>query len=524
MSGGLPSGALVAAGAALAAAALVYLLRLALRPLSPPAVQDTQAVARRFRRNALAPIAASVADRVLFWAFWIVALRILGPAGNGEYAFALNLLTYVGTLVDFGLGTLVTREVARDPNALASVFGQALALRGRLLLAGIPVMLGVAFAYWAGGAISGTTVAVAAILAAGLVPSAVNQAYAAVYGAWERMDRRAYVVVGTSGLTVGLGLLLLGLGLGVLGVALAGLASSLGTVVALARPVGFGLLASGRAARAADLRRLAAASLPLMLNSLLATAFIQVDVLILQPLQGTEVVGNYNAAYKFINALNVLPASIVLAAFPIMARASADPVALAEWFARAWRVLITLGAGATALGFIFAADIVGGLLGQAFLPDAATALAILIWFVPLSYLNGTLQYVLISLDRQWWLTPAFAATTAFNVGLNLALIPAFSFRAAAVVTVASEAVLLGIFLWLLRREPAVRRIVEPAVRPVLAVVPTVAAAWAVRDLPWLAGGALALAVYVAGLLATGGLRIGSLHALGSAVTGRARTE
>jgi O-antigen/teichoic acid export membrane protein len=407
---------------------------------------------------------------------------------------------------------------------LRRVFRLTLALRVRLLAVGIPSMVGVALIYWAAGSVSERTVLTTVILAAGLVPAAVNQAYAAVYGGWERIDRRALVVVGTSGLTAGLGLALLAAGLGVLGIALAGLISSLVTLPALARPVGFNLLGGAQTPRWRELRPLAVAALPLMLSSLLATAFIQIDVLILQPLQGTTVVGHYNAAYKFINALNVLPASIVLAAFPLMARTAGDAEALVAWFTRTWRVLATLAGLAVVFLFMFSQDLIETLLGPAYLPTSATALAILIWFLPLSFLNGTLQYVLISQDRQWWLTPAFLATTLFNVGLNLALVPQYGFQAAAATTIASEVVLLAALAWLLRRDRVLRHVLEPAVRPLAGALAFAAVAWALREAPWIAAGATGVAAYLLVLLLTGGLSPTALRTAGAALIQRARAD
>ena len=116
-------------------------------------------------------------------------------------------------IVDFGLGTLVTRDVARDASGLERIFKSALALRARLLAVSMPAMVGIALIYWATGAIDGPALITTGVLALGLPLAAVNQAYAAVYGAWERMDRRALVVAGTSGLTAGLGLLLLAAGI-----------------------------------------------------------------------------------------------------------------------------------------------------------------------------------------------------------------------------------------------------------------------------------------------------------------------
>ena len=497
---------LIAVGALLVVAAAVYLGWLSTRRLIRPTARTQEAEQRRFMRNAIAPIATSLADRALFWAFIVVVMRHIGPDGNGMYAFATNLLAYFAAVVDFGLGTLVTRDVARDAAGLQRIFGIALALRMRLLAVSMPAMVGVALIYWAAGAIDGTALLTTGVLALGLPLAAVNQAYAAVYGAWERNDRRALVVVGTSALTAGLGLVLLAAGLGVVGVALAGLISSSVTLVALGRPVGFGLLRQPAGSQHGDLRKLARDALPLMLNSLLATAFIQIDILVLQPLQGTAIVGHYNAAYKFLSVMNVLPAAVVLAAFPLMARAAGDADELARWFTRTWRILATAAAGAVAWLVIFAEPLIDTILGPAYLPETATALGILIWFLPLSYLNGSLQYVVIASDRQAKLTPAFLIATLVNLGVNLALVPIWGFVAAAATTIGSEVVLLAGLAWILRKDRLLRRVLEPAARPVLAAGAAAAVALLLRDLVWIVAALATMAAYVVALIAIGGLR------------------
>ena len=495
---------LTISGTTIAVGAIIYLWIWSTRGVDSPQARSETATRNRFTRNAITPLISSGFDRLIFWAFWIVALRILGPERNGEYAFATNLLTYFVATVDFGLSTILTRDIARRNTDLRPLFGAALTIRLRLVAVSMPVMIGLAIIYWATGSISTLTLATVTILAIGLLPTAIGQAFASIYGAWERMDRRAIVSAGTSALTVGLGLLLLGLGAGVLGLAIAGVMSGIASLFTLGRPIGFHLLRASQHTRTPT-RPLLLAGLPLMLNGLLATIFIQADVLILQPLHGTVVVGHYNAAFKFINALNSIPAALVLAAFPLMARAAHDPDDLARWVTRVWRILASLAAPAVVLIFAHAESVVGTLLGNQFLPFTANALAILIWFLPMSYLNGTLQYVVIARDRQWWLTPAFLITTAFNIGTNMALVPTFGFQAAAATTIASEDVLLTMLVWLLRGESWLPRIVEPAARPFAASVTLAVVTWLLRDLSWLLAATIGLTTYATVLIATGGI-------------------
>ncbi|MFN8420734.1 MAG: polysaccharide biosynthesis C-terminal domain-containing protein [Anaerolineae bacterium] len=75
----------------------------------------------------------------------------------------------------------------------------------------------------------------------------------------------------------------------------------------------------------------------------------------------------------------------------------------------------------------------------------------MIWFVPIGWINSLTNYVLVALDMQKPMRWAFAAGVSFNIIANLLFIPLYSYRASAVITIFSEAVLLIGFYILLRR-------------------------------------------------------------------------
>src|SRR5690606_5817124 len=89
--------------------------------------------------------------------------------------------------------------------------------------------------------------------------------------------------------------------------------------------------------------------------------------------------------------------------------------------------------------------------GAEYLPDGAIALQLMIWSIPIGWMNSLTQYVLIALDLQRKITWAFVTGVSFNIIANLILIPAYGYRAAALTTIASEAVLFVGFAYLLAR-------------------------------------------------------------------------
>jgi O-antigen/teichoic acid export membrane protein len=135
------------------------------------------------------------------------------------------------------------------------------------------------------------------------------------------------------------------------------------------------------------------------------------------------------------------------------------------------------------------------LWGETFLPESARALQILIWFLPLSFINGLTQYVLIALGLQSRITVAFAIAAAFNLAANLILIPSFGYRAAAVVTIATEAVLLAPFVRGIGSRIPLNTLAVAILRPVPAAILFAGIIVAITPLTDWGAGILACAVY-----------------------------
>jgi O-antigen/teichoic acid export membrane protein len=181
---------------------------------------------------------------------------------------------------------------------------------------------------------------------------------------------------------------------------------------------------------------------PLMLNHLLATLFFRVDVLLLEPLRGARELGYYATAYKFVDGLGIIPSAFTFAVFPLLSRlASAQPDAMRRAYAMSLKLLVALSVPLALLVTALAYPLVLLLGGRAYLPDAAIALQLLIWFLPLSFANGLTQYAIVAAGQQRAIVGAFVLAVAFNVAANLFAVPAYGYRGAAVVTVLSEVAL-----------------------------------------------------------------------------------
>lgn len=456
-------------------------------------------------RNSLVPLVTSLLNRGLDMAFAMVALRLLGPENIGRYAFAVNLAGYLEILTNFGLNALVIREVARQPAAASRYLAASWTLRWLLWLGVVPPVLGGLALWQAWQGLSAEAVWATGLLALALVPGNVAAALSSLFYARERLEYPALLTVLTTVVKVGLGAVVLLAGGGIVGLAAVAIVGNIVTAG--------GLFLWARRLFALNprpgwepslLRGLIPESFPLMLNHLLATVFFRIDILLLQPLRGDREVGFYSAAYRYIDGLGLIPSTFTFALFPHLARAAAAGEGLSRAYLLGARLLVVL-AFPLAFGVSRLADPLVLLLGgAAYLPEAGQALRVLIWFLPLSYLNGLTQYVLIAAGRQRAITRAFLMAAAFNILANLIVIPRWGYLGAAVVTVLSEAVLLVPFQRALGGIVDGRTLWRALRRPVVAALGAALPFFGLSAWPLL-GLVVGLGVYGACLLAPGGL-------------------
>ncbi|HRO89893.1 MAG TPA: polysaccharide biosynthesis C-terminal domain-containing protein, partial [Promineifilum sp.] len=242
---------------------------------------------------------------------------------------------------------------------------------------------------------------------------------------------------------------------------------------------------------------------PLMLIHLLQTIFISIDVLLLRQLlpDGEKVVGWYNVAWKWFNALQIIPSYFTLALFPIVSRAIKENMESARRMYRmSLKLMLLLALPIAALTTFAAPALVGLLGGSEFLPQGAVALQVVIWSIPFGWLNSVTNYVLIALGMERVQPRAFAIAVGFNVVFNWLLIPRYSFVAAGIITVLSELVLLAIFAYFLRRRGAGIDWLRLIARPVFLTLAMLGVMWLGNQLHLIAALVLGVAVYAIGLV------------------------
>lgn len=463
-----------------------------------------QTAAARVLKNTTIPLAALLFNKAVDLGFALLVLRALGPAGQGKYAFAIFLVGYVEIVSNFGLNTLLAREVAKDPSQ-GNRFLTGTALLRLLLLTGLtPIVLAFIFVWRSVFDLAGDTAAAILLLTLALVPGSVSAALSSLFTAHERMEIPAAVSSVATLLKVGFGALALVLGFGFVGLAAVAVVVNMATLAVLLERVVRTLF---RPRFEWDRRfsgGLLGVSFPLMINHLLNTVFFRIDILLLQPLRGNLEVGWYSAAYKVLDGLLLIPSTVTIALFPMLSRfAEEAPDTLLRTYRLAMKLLLSTALPISILVSAFSDPIIAVLGGPQYLPQASIALRILIWFLPLSFVNGLTQYVLISVNQQRYLTRAFLIGTGFNLIANLAVIPEYGFQGAAAVTVLSEVVLFIPFAFGVRKFVGPIPWLQLAGRPVVAGAVMVAVLLLALSVSSALALLVSLPVYAGAILAVG---------------------
>jgi len=183
--------------------------------------------------------------------------------------------------------------------------------------------------------------------------------------------------------------------------------------------------------------------------ALIGTSFFyaRADWFIVQQFLGSASLGMYSAAYRYLDAVSLVPAALTQTLFPISAKK--DGVQLKQVI-KITSVMTIIGLLTSCSLFVFSGPLTTGLLGLSYMPAQYLvqifSLAVLLFFI-----NSPLSTVVQSSSLVKNFLPYGVANTVVNIILNVLLIPRFGLPGAAFVMVVTEVTGLAINLWFVRK-------------------------------------------------------------------------
>lgn len=482
---------------------------------------SSAAAARRAARNAGAIAAASLISKGALFLWQLALARTLGESLYGVYGAVGSFIAVGTSLINFGMGPIVIRDVARRPDQASKYLTATLVMQSALALLAYALVNSAA----AVGGFPADVRAFLALAAISLLVDALGNMTNDILLAQERMVAAALAAVGHVALLLALAGAALLAGWGLWGVYAATIAAG------LARAAALWLLAARGGVRprwpfdpaiAVPLLRNGA---PLALAAFLALAYQHADKLMTARFIGPAETGHLTAAFVIVfGVVELLNTTVLTAAYPLMSRYYGDGdrfglmAGKLAFFTLAFVLPLALSVS------LFAAQIALPLFGPGFAPTAS-ALQILIWYALASMVANVFAQGLMVQNRQRVLLGIRAGGLAGNIALNALLIPRLGVTGAALASLAAESAALAALLVAFRErgwEPA--RTLPRVVRVCLAGALAALAALALRPLHPALGIAGALAVYAAAcwrLRALGDDDLDLLYRLAAAMPGGA---
>lgn len=417
----------------------------------------------RLSRNTLALVISNVGGAVVLFFLSALIGRTLGTDGLGIYTVAVAWAFPLGLLVEFGLGTLMTREVAQDASITHAYLETV--TRSRLLIGGAAMLLLIA----AAPLISSDPLVVAGLhISAPLVIIApFYSGLTAVFRARGEMGVIPYLTIGMLIAQLILTALAFLSGGGVIAALVVNTVTSAGQLVAAwavyrwkfqkptsppSRSARLPLSTLWRGGRQPQVARGEVALLPLLrrafpfaLAAVFAALQVRLSVILLERLATTAEVGYFSAASRFVEAARTIPNAFFGALFPALALLAVDRVRMARTFR--WG-MIGLGAfgAAAGIGFtLLGQPVIRLTYGDGFEP-AGLVLQVLGWSLLFSLLRGGRTLYLYALGHEGRVNWINGAVIVMQGGLSLLLIPAAGALGVALVHIFVELLAL-VLLW-----------------------------------------------------------------------------
>lgn len=455
-------------------------------------------------------LAGRLAVAVLGWAGTLLIVRSLSVDQFGRFTFIFGLLGLVATLTELGIGRVAVAGILDEKGDRGAFAGSYVLLRSMLGLGGYVIAVAVvAIAGYPGDVVRAT--AVAALV---LVIATPSHAYVAVFQAENRL--RPVAAASVFGQLTQIGLT-------------AAIAAAGGSVLLFAIPAVAGEVVImgwhwhwGR--RLLDLRyrvlwgawgRLFREAVPLALGGALATAYYRIDSVMLSKLDTFSSVGIYGVAYKFVDVVHFVSTAMMIATLPVLVRAWPDHRdRFRDGFRRAFTILMLAAVLVVVEFLLFAEPVIQALYGSEY-RAGADATRIVVGAQAVAFFGSLAVTTLVAAGRHRLYPVVALVGVVLNVGLNLWLIPAWSYQGAAVTTLVTEVVVVGLLWLVLMRQPDIRPVgLGRALRAVpCGVVAVLAGALLAQLVPWPLAAAGTAVVFLAAVEAVGAAGPGGLRAL-----------
>lgn len=390
-----------------------------------------------YLKNVAFLMSGNVINKILGFAILLLIANYLGPENYGKFTYAFALVTLFVFLSDFGIPSLTIRQVSRKKELANKYLMNSLILRFLLSILSVILIFIIINLIEK----SRDIIFLVLIISLTLIFNSINNCFESTSSAFEKMEIIA-LLSNLKNILLFLGILLAVFYKWKI-ISLASTYLIVSCIIALLSYI----IVKNKIIRPqweldfSFWKYLLSHGWPFALTGIFFTIYFKIDTIMIQLIKGSQEVGYYNAAFNLVFALSFIPVSITNALFPRMSEYyTSSKEKLRQAFQLAMRRIFTLSLPIALGGFILAKPIINLLYRENYSPSII-ALQILIGTIVFAWANMGMTMLLNSIDRQIIPTKITAIGVLINIGLNLILIPKYSFLGASFATLFTEIML-----------------------------------------------------------------------------------
>jgi O-antigen/teichoic acid export membrane protein len=390
-------------------------------------------------KNTAFQLIGGVAAKIIGMLFVIVASRSLGTEGYGKYSFIFTFTSFFSMMASFGVPTIATRELAKNPDDRGRILGDIIILK--LVLGFVSVLFCLVF-----GKILGYGADLQLgfkIVCIGLLFSFLDS-YRALFQATMQMHYNMYSSVLHDALLLLSALYLAFIRADFVSFVWAGLGCTLVSNMLLTH-LGYRLVKPSFSFNKKRLAKLFLESFPLGMASFVVYIYYNADSIMLSKMATMAAVGYYAVAYKFVFMGQMIPQALVTSLFPGFSHDVVHDKKRAEGILElSFRLFGYVAFGLLILGTLYHRNVITLLFGEKYLGASAPLLIFSLSFI-FMLPNILFSKYLVAANRQKFIFYVHLASAALNVALNFYAIPRFGAAGAAATTMLSDMLVFAAF-------------------------------------------------------------------------------
>lgn len=376
-------------------------------------------------------IMSQIGTRLLRAFVIVYAARVLGAAEYGIFSYVIGLAGFFTVFADIGINTILTKEVAANPEKSHNLFATSFWIK-ITLLAFTALLIIFAAPHFSKMEGVGTLLYFAAFLT---IFDGIREFSIAFFRAREKMELEALVTTVTNVAITIFGFVILysmptAKSLATVYAVSAGAGTALG--IFILRDQFKNLIRDFRKELLSPILQLA---WPIAIVSLAGIFMLNMDVIMLGALKAAEDVGLYSASQKIIQLLYTLPSILAISLFPTMSKfiGQNDSGKAREVMERGVTLSMLFAIPIVIGGFVLGSDIIKFLYGDGYLGTIPTfrilLLSVLLVFPGYHFTNYIMAY-----NKQKKVILLIIMSSLANIALNYILIPIYGTAGAAIAT------------------------------------------------------------------------------------------